>query len=378
MHVSDGVLPPAVWLGGMAAAALSVGLSLRRFEERAVPRLAVLTSLFFVASLIHVPLGLTSVHLMLNGLLGIVLGALSLPAVLVALFFQAVFLGHGGLTTLGVNTMVLGSGALAARYVFTAARGSGRGPRRAAVSAFAATLAAVLVSGATFFAVMALGGESLARVAAVTLLPHAIVAVADGVVAASAVSFLVRVKPELLPGGSRPAPDVPARSPARVPIWGMAAVAGLACAFAPRDALAHSLRATARSENGIVTVLVFFSDHEPAAEARVRVTLSDGSGGAVASGATDIEGKFRFPCPQSADMLASIDDGAGHHVELAIPAALCRLGPGVTTPREVHSEEPILGWIGNTWARVAAGIGAIVLVSVLAIIIIRATRHGRT
>ena len=376
MHVSDGVLPPAVWLGGMAATAFSVGLSLRRFEERAVPRLAVLTSLFFVASLIHVPLGLTSVHLMLNGLLGIVLGALSLPAVLVALFFQAVFLGHGGLTTLGVNTMVLGSGALAARYVFMAARGAGRGPRRAAVSAFAATLAAVLVSGAAFFAVMALGGESLARVAAVTLLPHAIVAVADGAVAASAVGFLVRVKPELLPGGSRAAPVVPARSPAA--IWGMAAVVGLACAFAPRDALAHSLRATARSEDGSVTVLVFFSDHEPAAEARVRVTLSDGSGGAVASGVTDIEGKFRFPCTRSADMVASIDDGAGHHVELAIPAALCRTGPGITTSREVHSEEPILGWIGNTWARVAAGIGAIVLVSVLAIIISRATRHGRT
>jgi len=357
----------------MAVAAVSVGLSLRRFEERHVPRLAVLTSLFFVATLIHVPLGLTSVHLLLNGLLGIVLGWLSLPAVLVALFFQAVFLGHGGVTTLGVNTIVLGSGAVAARHVFTAARGAAGGPRRTAASAFVATLAAVLVSGAVFFMVMALGGESLARVAAVTLIPNAIIAIIDGVVAASAVGFLVRVKPELLPGGSRPAPEAPARSRARAPIWGMAAIAGLACALAPRDAMAHSLRATARSENRTVTVLAFYSDDEPAASVHVRVALADGA--VVASGETDIEGKFRFPCPPPADLLATIDDGSGHRVELAIPAALCREGPGL---REVHSSGPALGWIGSTWVRAAAGVAVIILVFVIVLLIFRATRHGRT
>ena len=372
MHVSDGVLPQAVWLGGMAAAAVSVGVSLRRFDERDVPRLAVLTSLFFVASLIHVPLGFTSVHLMLNGLLGIVLGALSLPAVLVALFFQAVFLGHGGVTTLGINTITMGSGALAARYVFTAAMRSG-GSRRAAAAAFVATISAVVVSAAAFFVAMALGGESMARVAAVTLVPQAIVAVLDGAVAASAVGFLARVKPELLPGRSRTAAEMPARAPAGVPVWGIAAIAGLACAFAPRDALAHSLRATARSEHGVLTVLVFYSDDAPAAGARVRVT--DGSGKAVADGSTDVEGNFRFPCPESVDMLAAIDDGSGHHVELAIPAALCRKGAG---PGEVHSDGPPLGWVGNTWVRVLAGIAGILVVSGLAFLLARARRHGRT
>lgn len=33
-----------------------------------------MTAAFFVASLIHVPIGPTSVHLLLNGLLGVVVG----------------------------------------------------------------------------------------------------------------------------------------------------------------------------------------------------------------------------------------------------------------------------------------------------------------
>ena len=41
--------------------------------------------------------------LVLNGLMGLMLGWAALPAVFTALLLQAVFFGHGGYTTLGVR-----------------------------------------------------------------------------------------------------------------------------------------------------------------------------------------------------------------------------------------------------------------------------------
>jgi hypothetical protein len=64
-------------------------------------------SAFFVASFIHVPVGPAAVHLVLNGLCGLLLGWLAFPAILVGLTLQALLFQFGGLTTLGVNTFNL-------------------------------------------------------------------------------------------------------------------------------------------------------------------------------------------------------------------------------------------------------------------------------
>ncbi|MBI4601501.1 MAG: cobalt transporter CbiM, partial [Planctomycetes bacterium] len=200
MHIADGVLRPEVLIGGYAVAGLATAASIARFDERRIPQVAVLTSLFFVASLIHVPLGTTSVHLLLVGLLGIVLGRLSFPVVLVGLFLQALLLGHGGITTLGVNSVTMGSGALAASAVFETIGRAGRSRGWLSAVAFVASLAGTLVASAMYLGAMALGGRDLALVAEVTLIPNLVVSVLDGLVAASTVSFLAKVKPEVLGG----------------------------------------------------------------------------------------------------------------------------------------------------------------------------------
>ena len=56
--------------------------------------------------------------LVLGGLLGAVLGYFAFPAILVALFFQAVMFGHGGLTTLGINGVILGLPSLLSAMIF--------------------------------------------------------------------------------------------------------------------------------------------------------------------------------------------------------------------------------------------------------------------
>ncbi|MDR2696143.1 MAG: energy-coupling factor ABC transporter permease, partial [Deltaproteobacteria bacterium] len=79
MHISEGVLATPVLAGGavLAAAGLAVGLKRLRPEQAASS--AMVAAIFFLASLVHVPLGPTNAHLTLNGLVGLVLGWGAVP-----------------------------------------------------------------------------------------------------------------------------------------------------------------------------------------------------------------------------------------------------------------------------------------------------------
>lgn len=102
-HIPDGIVSTPVLLAGAVVAAGGIGLGLRRLTPERLPKVAVLSALFFVASLVHFPVGLTSVHLMLGGLAGVILGWAAFPAIAVGLILQAVLFGFGGLLVLGVN-----------------------------------------------------------------------------------------------------------------------------------------------------------------------------------------------------------------------------------------------------------------------------------
>lgn len=104
MHISEGVLSPAILSGGYILTAVGTCFGLRKTDYSRLTTTAVLASVFFVASLIHVPLGPGSAHLILNGLLGLFLGWAVFPALLVALLLQAVLFRYGGIAVLGVNT----------------------------------------------------------------------------------------------------------------------------------------------------------------------------------------------------------------------------------------------------------------------------------
>lgn len=140
VHIADGIVP-GWWAtaGYMAAASLVWFGSLERRRPKKVadtlrwllrpnlgddelPRVAVMASAFFVASLIHVPFWPTSVHLLLGGLVGILLGRRALPAIALGLLFHWALLGHGGITTLGVNCVLIGVPALMAAGVYRVLR----------------------------------------------------------------------------------------------------------------------------------------------------------------------------------------------------------------------------------------------------------------
>ena len=80
---------------------LGLAIGLKKMDYEKLPEVAVLSSVFFVASLIHVPIGPSAAHLILNGLCGVLLGWLAFPAIFVGLTLQGVLFEYGGITTLG-------------------------------------------------------------------------------------------------------------------------------------------------------------------------------------------------------------------------------------------------------------------------------------
>ncbi len=203
MHIADGVLSAPVLAAGAALGVAGVAVGLRRLKPEQVPQTAVLSSAFFVASLIHVPIGPTSTHLLLTGLLGIILGWAVFPAVLVALLLQFVFFGHGGITTLGVNLVNMAGPGLICYYLFSRGINSGR-KGMAPAFAIAAGAAGVCLACVFMGLSLYLSAASYLPVIGVALVYHIPVAVIEGLVTGAAVSFLKQVRPEILTAG-RPA-----------------------------------------------------------------------------------------------------------------------------------------------------------------------------
>jgi cobalt/nickel transport system permease protein len=196
MHIDDYILS-APALGALTAgAAAGVALGLRRLHPDRLPRVAVLSSAFFVAGLIHVPLPPTSVHLVLTGLIGMVLGWAAFPAILVGLVLQAVMFGHGGITTLGVNTFIMAAPAVCVYYAF--GRDLGRRTERGSIMirGFTAGFTAVLLSGA--LATAALWASDQTALAGTFMVSHVVLAMVEGLVTAHALAFLHLVRPETL------------------------------------------------------------------------------------------------------------------------------------------------------------------------------------
>src|SRR5262245_32385819 len=118
VHISDGVLTPEWLAGGFLLAGVLAFVGSWRIRDEEIPRVALMTAAFFVVSLIHVPVGGTSVHLLLTGLVGVILGWRAALAIPVGLFLQAALLNHGGFSSLGVNSCVMVLPALLAWQLF--------------------------------------------------------------------------------------------------------------------------------------------------------------------------------------------------------------------------------------------------------------------
>lgn len=198
MHIAEGVLSPAVLAGGAVLALAGTALGLRKLEYDRLVAVGILAAAFFVASLIHVPVGLSSAHLVLNGLVGVLLGWAAFPSILVALLLQALLFQFGGITVLGVNVFTMGFAAVISWYVFRAICYLCPGMKGVRVAAFMGGALGVALAAVLTALALAFTDEGFWLAARLLLLAHLPVMLVEGLVTMFTVSFIMRVRPELL------------------------------------------------------------------------------------------------------------------------------------------------------------------------------------
>ncbi len=199
MHISEGVLSAPVLIGGGVLTAVGTAVGLHRLDYDRIMNTAILTSAFFVASLVHVPIGPGSIHLVLNGLLGIILGWACFPAILVALLLQAVFFQFGGLLVLGVNTFNMAAPALLCYYLV---RPLLAGPKARSVAGFVGGALAIFLAALCMALSLALSDTGFLTTAKLVVIANLPIMLIEGVVTMFAITFLAKVHPGLITGNS--------------------------------------------------------------------------------------------------------------------------------------------------------------------------------
>jgi cobalt/nickel transport system permease protein len=197
MHISEGFLSPQALAAGWVAAGIGTAVGLKKMNPDKIVRVAVFSSVFFLASLVNVRIGPSSTHLSLIAPVGLVLGWSVFPALLTALLLQAVLLQFGGLLVLGVNTTDMALPGLIVYLLFSAQIRKSSGPAAAALS-FAAGFLAVVLAAAGAGLLLTLSDPGLAGAVKVLLAAHLPLALAEGAITLFMVGFLKKTAPDIL------------------------------------------------------------------------------------------------------------------------------------------------------------------------------------
>jgi cobalt/nickel transport system permease protein len=188
---------PVVITSGVAAVG-GVAYGLRTIDYDQIPRIAVLAAAFFAASLIHVPIGPTSSHLLLNGMMGLLIGWAAFPALLVALLLQAVFFGFGGFTSLGANIVLMAIPAVLAYYLFAGQIQKTSSSKRLFSIGLLAGITTTIVTALLGSGLLFVSGREFVGAVMAILLAHIPVAIIEGFVTGAILSFLHKVRPDIL------------------------------------------------------------------------------------------------------------------------------------------------------------------------------------
>ncbi|MHB9131406.1 MAG: energy-coupling factor ABC transporter permease [Armatimonadota bacterium] len=107
IHLPDGVLPPWLWISGYLLVVLLVGVVWRVTRLKNDPKRFALLGIFSALMILVMTIEIAVYHVNLSVVTGIILGpALGIIAALIVNIFLA-FIGHGGFTVAGLNTLVV-------------------------------------------------------------------------------------------------------------------------------------------------------------------------------------------------------------------------------------------------------------------------------
>ena len=197
MHISEGILSGQVLSAGAAIAVAGTGIGLKKIDYDKIVHVAILSSAFFVASLIHINIGPASVHLILNGILGLLLGFAAIPAILTALLLQSIFFQYGGLTALGVNVVIMAVPAVLVHYLFLPLLG--KSSKLNFIAGFLAGFFSILFSSLLLGVALWFTDKNFFETSLAIIMTYIPVMIIEGVVTGFCVTFLLKVYPEIIP-----------------------------------------------------------------------------------------------------------------------------------------------------------------------------------
>ena len=199
MHISEGILSTPTLVAGVTCALIGVTIGLKALKEEKLPLAALFGALFFMASTIHVHVGISSTHLILNGLAGLFLGWAVFPVFLISLMLQAFLFSFGGLTVLGVNLCIMALPAVVVYYLLrgTLKRGITR-KKLIAVGLIGGFLGVFL--GAIFESVvLALdGGKDYINLIGLIFIASIPVFILDSLISVAILLALLKLKPSFI------------------------------------------------------------------------------------------------------------------------------------------------------------------------------------
>lgn len=209
MHIPDGFLSgeaaAAGWVVAGAGVAYALARATRTQRERDLPVAGLAAAFFLVGDAPLFPVGLGTQGHLLGGmlacaLLGPWLGALSIAVVTV---IQALALGDGGITTLGlgITNLALVPALVGYPLLLALRRALGDTPRGIVLSAGIGAWCCVVAAALLFVGEFALGHQAdidVGKVTGVTLGTYAAIGVVEGLVTAFVLRALIDVRPDLV------------------------------------------------------------------------------------------------------------------------------------------------------------------------------------
>jgi cobalt/nickel transport system permease protein len=199
MHLSDGILNMQTVVITSAVAGGMLLYALKDMKESDIPKVSLATAAFFTATLISVPIGPSSVHPFLGGITGILLGRKSAIAVFISLLLQTLLFQSGGITTLGLNTVIMTLPALISSFVFQKLAKSDK-----SISILSGLLGAfsVIIGVATFAVILYISNSMYSDgvFSAINLLlfAHIPVIILEGFLTMGVIGFIKKARPGFL------------------------------------------------------------------------------------------------------------------------------------------------------------------------------------
>lgn len=238
MHIPDGFLDATTCAGTFCVAGAGLAWAGRevsaRWNDRAVPMLGVMSAFVFAGQMVNFPVaGGTSGHLLGGVLAAALLGPWAAAMVLTTvLVVQCFFFQDGGVTALGANVLnlaIIGTwGGYAIYRLVGRFLKSERG--RLGSLAVAAWFSVVLASLAAAVELAFSGQVSWKLVVPAMGLTHAIIGLGEAFITVAVVSFVSKVRPDLI---HRPGATAPATPPRAIVGYGLLASFGIVLLLAP-------------------------------------------------------------------------------------------------------------------------------------------------